>query len=73
MRPGLLSSKESQSQGQMMIRKAVGMDDDKFENGEDEDDAEGRGGGEEEQDQPFHAPAQTTQHPLPFHHLTGNS
>ena len=33
MRPGLLSSsKESQSQGQMMIKKAVGMDDDAFEN-----------------------------------------
>ena len=30
---GLLSSsKESQSQGQMMIKKAVGMDDDAFEN-----------------------------------------
>ena len=60
IRPDLLSSKESQSQGQTMIRKAVGMDD-KLENGEDEeDDAEGRGGGgEEEQDQPFYAPAQT--------------
>ena len=33
MRPGLLSSsKESQSQGQMMIKKAVSMDDDAFEN-----------------------------------------
>ena len=56
MRLGLLSSKESQSQGQMMVRKAVGMDDDAFEN---EDDAEVGGGGEgEEEDHPFYTPAQ---------------
>jgi FYVE, RhoGEF and PH domain containing 5/6 len=61
IRPVLLSSKESQSQ--MMNRKAVGMGDDTFENGEDKDeDAEGTGGGdvgEEEQDHPFYTPAQT--------------
>ena len=56
MRLGLLSSKESQSQGQTMIRKAVGMDDNVFEN---EDDAEVGGGGEgEEEDHPFYTPAQ---------------
>ena len=39
MRSGLLSSK-SQSLGQMVVKKAIGMDDDVFEN---EDDAEGGG------------------------------
>ena len=51
MRPGLLSSKASQSQ---MIKKAVGADDDDddtYENGEDEDDTEGGGGGEEEEEE----------------------
>ena len=63
MRPGLLSSKASQSQ--MISRKADGVDDDDtFEIEEDEDDAEGGGGEEEEEgedhvDDPFYTPTQS--------------
>ena len=60
MRPGLSSSRPSQSQ---MIRKDAGMDDDTFGNGEDEHDAERGGGGEEDEqdpvDDPFCAPTQS--------------
>ena len=59
MRPGLLSSKASQSQ---IDGKAVAVDDDTFENEKDEDDTEGRGeeGEEDRVDEPFYTPTQSS-------------
>ena len=49
---------EQQSQASQS-RKAVGIDDDTFENREDKDDTKGGGGGEEEQDYRFYTPTQS--------------